>query len=638
MLISENDSAYLACRSLVDGLAAAGVVDAVVCPGSRSMPLALTVDATAELRTWVRIDERSAGYFALGLAKGSGTPTVLVCTSGTAAANFLPAVVEAHYSGVPLVVLTADRPPELRDWGAGQTIDQHSLYGSHVRWFCETPVASELAPAEASRWFGAAAARAVSVATGPRSGPVHLNVPFREPLEPATAGSETVESDQGAWATENRGQGVWAAGPVAEYPTTGASSGRGGPIRRHPQGVLEASLAAAAALGDIALEHARGVVVAGPMDDGDCWADAVAAFCRRSGWPLLAEPCSQLRRDMAGVTVVDHHDLLLRTNWADGEPPDAVLRVGGPPTCKPLRLWIERHRPAFALADPGGTWSDASFGVSMHLRANAGDLAAAAEFIDEGIGRRRADWAQRWAAADALAAEAVDAVLDEAPADAVLDGGSDERLGGGLLEAGIARQLGRSLASGQALFVSNSMPIRDVDTYLRARSEPLRVYANRGASGIDGVISAAAGVAASGTPTTLLIGDLAFRHDLGGLVAAVDGADPAGIDLTVVVVDNGGGTIFSFLPAHGVIDGDAFSRVLTTPQTQSSAALAGALATAVGFEHHRVESCEGLHQVLSAQRSGCGLRVVTVDVDAVANRAQHRRLADAVTAAVSDRS
>ena len=184
MQISDDDAAYRACRSLCEGLVAAGVTDAVISPGSRSMPLALTVDATAALHTWVRIDERSAGYFALGLAKGSGRPVMLACTSGTAAANYLPAVVEAHYSGVPLVVVTADRPPELRNWGAGQTIDQHRLYGSHVRWFCETPVASELPPPDAARWFGLAAARAVSLATGADPGPVHLNVPFREPLEP----------------------------------------------------------------------------------------------------------------------------------------------------------------------------------------------------------------------------------------------------------------------------------------------------------------------------------------------------------------------------------------------------------------------------------------------------------------------
>ncbi|WP_420610700.1 2-succinyl-5-enolpyruvyl-6-hydroxy-3-cyclohexene-1-carboxylic-acid synthase [Candidatus Poriferisodalis sp.] len=184
MQISDDDAAYSACRSLCEGLVGAGITDAVVSPGSRSMPLALTVDATTGLRTWVRIDERSAGYFALGLAKGSGRPVLLVCTSGTAAANYLPAVVEAHYSCVPLVVLTADRPPELRGWGAGQTIDQHGLYGSHVRWFCETPVPSELPVDQAVRWFGVAAARAVEQATGSNPGPVHLNMPFREPLEP----------------------------------------------------------------------------------------------------------------------------------------------------------------------------------------------------------------------------------------------------------------------------------------------------------------------------------------------------------------------------------------------------------------------------------------------------------------------
>ena len=372
-------------------------------------------------------------------------------------------------------------------------------------------------------------------------------------------------------------------------------------------------------LNDWAAAHERGVVVAGPMWDGDRWADAVAAFCWAAGWPLLAEPCSQLRRMMPGVVVTDHHDLLLRTAWADAEPPDAVLRIGGAPTSKPLRLWIERHRPAFAFVDPASTWTDASFSVSLHLTIGPDTVADAARtllFPESG-------WAQRWADADADAAAAIDGVLDAEP----------------LLEAGVARQLGRSLPAGHALYVSNSMPVRDVDSYLRARAEPLTVHAHRGASGIDGVISAATGVAASGTPTAVLVGDLAFRHDLGGLLGTFDPgsgthAGPGGPDLTVVVVDNGGGTIFSFLPAYGVIDPEAFERLLTTPPGRSSSQLASGLAEALGFEHHHIGSCDELHALLASSGSNRGVRVITVDIDADTNRDQHRRLADAVGAAV----
>lgn len=371
-------------------------------------------------------------------------------------------------------------------------------------------------------------------------------------------------------------------------------------------------------LTDWAAAHERGVVAAGPMWDGDRWAEAVAEFCRRTGWPLLAEPCSQLRRELDGVVVTDHHDLLLRTPWADDEPPQAVLRVGGAPTCKPLRLWIERHRPAFALVDPACTWTDSSFSVSLHLPAGPDALADAAARLAS----RESAWAQRWAEADARAGSAIDAVLDAEP----------------LLEAGVARQLGRSLPGGHALYVSNSMPVRDVDSYLRARSEPLAVHANRGASGIDGVVSAAAGVAAAGTPTTVLVGDLAFRHDLGGLVGAFD-TEPAanggsgGLDLTVVVVDNGGGTIFSFLPAYGVVDPAAFDSLLTTPPGRSSAELASGLSSAMGFEHHHIGSSDELHELLSGSGSNRGIRVITIDIDADANREQHRRLAGAVAAA-----
>ena len=380
-------------------------------------------------------------------------------------------------------------------------------------------------------------------------------------------------------------------------------------------------------LSEWAAAHERGVVVAGPMWDGDRWVEAVAGFCLAVGWPLLAEPCSQLRREMDAVVVTDHHDLLLRTAWADAEPPEAVLRVGGAPTCKPLRLWIEQHRPALALVDPAGSWTDASFSVSLHLAAGPEVLANAASELASASIDRSGGWAERWAAADARAATAIDGVLDGEP----------------LLEAGVARQLGRSLPAGHALYVSNSMPVRDVDSYLRARPEPLVVHASRGASGIDGVVSAAAGVAASGTPTTVLVGDLAFRHDLGGLVAAFDsapetaaGADmvPGGSDLTVVVVDNGGGTIFSFLPAYGVVEPDAFERLLTTPPSRSSAELAGGLASALGFEHHHITSCGELADQLASHESGRGLRVITIDIDADANRDQHRRLAAAVTQAV----
>ncbi len=372
-------------------------------------------------------------------------------------------------------------------------------------------------------------------------------------------------------------------------------------------------------LSEWATAHERGVVVAGPMWDGDRWADAVAAFCRAAGWPLLAEPCSQLRRTMPDVVVTDHHDLLLRTAWADAEPPDAVLRIGGAPTSKPLRLWIERHRPAFAFVDPASTWTDASFSVSLHLTIGPDAVAAAARTLLS----PESGWAQRWADADARAAAAIDHVLDAEP----------------LLEAGVARQLGHSLPAGHALYVSNSMPVRDVDAYLRARAEPLAVHANRGASGIDGVISAATGMAASGTPTTVLVGDLAFRHDLGGLVGAFDTvpAEPGGsgdLDLTVVVVDNGGGTIFSFLPAYGVVDPEAFERLLTTPPERSSSQLASGLAAAMGFEHHHIGSCDELHALLAASGPRRGVRVITVDIDADANRDQHRRIAAASEVAV----
>lgn len=547
---------YDCAAGMFNELAAHGVTRCLLSPGSRSTPLAIAASAVEAVDVEIHLDERSAAFWAVGAAKASGRPVALVCTSGTAAANYLPAVVEAHYSGTPLIVITADRPPELRDRGAGQTIDQVGIYGNNVRWFVDLPVAGEADP----RWFASTAARAVRAATGPRPGPVHLNAPFREPLEPRKG---------------------WVPNPPATVDLAHRDP-IGGPT------AVEALNHAAA--------NERGLVLAGPMTDDHF--DDVVAFCRRTGWPLLAEPLSQLRRTADDVVTLAHHDHLLRTDWADRHIPEVVVRVGDPMTCKPLRLWLEGHRPHHVLVDAGADWTDASVTATSVVTADPSVLA----HVTSGHGPRA--WAKAWSDADASAIVAADAILDAGP----------------LMEAAIARELGRSLPAESALMVSNSMPVRDLDSFLRPTRHRLHCYGNRGASGIDGIVSTAAGIASTGRSTTLYVGDLAVLHDIGGLLSVVEHA----VDLTVVVANNDGGGIFSFLPI-AVHDEVPFERLFTTPQSHSL----GPLVTAAGGTHEVVHRQRRLAAALGEPATG--LRVLEVPIDRAANVDQHRAVAGAIS-------
>ncbi|MEC7828660.1 MAG: 2-succinyl-5-enolpyruvyl-6-hydroxy-3-cyclohexene-1-carboxylic-acid synthase [Actinomycetota bacterium] len=563
-----EDPVYDACAAFVNELVSQGVGHAVISPGSRSTPLTLTLAETQGVKTWVRLDERSAAFFALGLAKSSGSPVVLLCTSGTAAANYLPAVSEANWSETPLIILTANRPPELRGWGAGQTIDQTNIYGSNVRWFTEVPVVTE----PSSDWFQRTAARAVHLSTGLRPGPVHLDWPFREPLEPKPGRSASPQST---------------------------------PIRLdHPIATLNPS--DVKALTETFEQAPRGVVIAGPMLRGSCWTEAIHSFCRKTGYPLLAEPLSQLRTKSKDVAVINHHDHLLRSPWAETVVPEVVVRVGGPPTCKPLRLWLERHKSRLVMFDPSSSWAEPSFTVSDVVTTGHEGLMEIAESIKSPTTEH--NWARSWELADQQATAAIDKVLDSEP----------------LLQPAVARELGRQLPTGHVLYLSNSMPVRDADSFLEARSESLWVMGNRGASGIDGVISSAAGAAAAGHRTTLLIGDLAFQHDISGLLATLNDD----LSLTIVVVDDQGGGIFKHLPISQATDATLFKEFFTTPQHLPIREISEALK----IDYFEVTEISKLAELL---RKPQRLRVIRIPVDPDLDLDQHRRLTEAVTHAVS---
>lgn len=491
---------YLLLRALCDEFVRCGMRDACTSPGSRNTPLVLSLVRTPGLRCYSHIDERSAGFFAVGAAKGSGRPVAVTCTSGTAVANLAPAVIEAHEARLPLIVLTADRPPELRDVGAGQTIDQLKLYGDAAKWFFELDV-PEATPATL-RWVRQLACRAFWTSIEGRPGPVHLNVPLREPL----VLTEPLPED----ATGRPDSRPWVTRPRLSRP--------------------------ASAL-DVALP-ARGVVVAGRDERDPDLADAVARFAERAGYPLLADPLSGARR---GPAAIARYDLLLRDGrFTAGRIPELIIRVGDLPTSKPLRTWLSElpDVPQIAL-DPEGAWQDPAAVLSTSLPGDpAATLAAATP-----AGPIDPNWLAAWRAVDDTATIAIEQILAT-----------------GLSEPAVAWALSDWLAPEATLFVAASMPIRDLELFSGTHELAPRVTANRGANGIDGTVSSAYGVAAvAAGPVVLLIGDVALLHDIGGLLAG----RRLGLDLTIVLLNNDGGGIFHFLPVSA--EGDAFTEHIATP-------------------------------------------------------------------------
>jgi 2-succinyl-5-enolpyruvyl-6-hydroxy-3-cyclohexene-1-carboxylate synthase len=495
---------YLGLRAFVDELARCGLREACTSPGSRSTPLVLSLAREPRIRATSHIDERSGSFFALGLAKATGLPVALACTSGTAAANYAPAVIEAHEARVPLLVLTADRPPELRELGAGQTIDQVKLYGSAAKWYLE--VDDHPATPERMRWLRQLACRAFWTATDGRPGPVHLNFSLREPL-------------------------VLDAPLPEEEPGGGGRAG-GRPWVTRPRSRSAPAPALLDGLRAAVDGHPRGVIVAGRSERDPGLGEALAGLADALALPLLADPLSGARR---GPAAIAHYDALLRNpDWA--HTPDLVIRVGDLPTSKPLRQWLHGLDGALQIAfDAENAWQDPAGAVATIVSADPRVLAP------EGP-RKERGWLEEWRRADRAAARGIAEVLTS-----------------GLSEPRVAAELGVRLPPDTVLVVASSMPVRDVETFFPARDAPPRVLSNRGANGIDGTLSTAFGVAAAGNRTVLLTGDVAVAHDMGGLLAA----RRLELDLTIVLINNDGGGIFHFLPVGR--EGADFERHVATP-------------------------------------------------------------------------
>lgn len=581
-----EDEAATFCATLVDEWARAGVTDAVVCPGSRSTPMALALAADARIAVGVHHDERAGAFTALGLGLASGRPAVVLTTSGTAAAELHPAVVEAHQSSVPLIAVTADRPPELADAGAPQTIDQVHLFGRSVRWYHAPGVPDEVA----SGSWRSLGARSVAEARGAgpvrRPGPVHLDLAFREPL-------------------------VGRAGPLPP----GRPDGAPWTVASVDQPVPPLSDVAA-----VVREAERGLVVAGAEPGsgaGGTAATAEAALRVASalGWPLVAD--ARLRGALGGshrqgVTVVGAADAVLRhPATAAALAPDVILHLGAPVASRVVAEWLASHGATEIRVTAHG-WIDPAHGATHRVVAPAAALVEAVD-TDLFVGGRSTDaaWTRRWDEVEGIAQRAIDEVL----------AGHDE-----VTEPGVARTVLATLEPGEALVVSSSMPVRDLEWYGRPRAG-VEVHANRGANGIDGVVSTAVGVArATAAPTVCLVGDVALLHDANALI----GLARRGVDLTIVVVDNDGGGIFSFLPQATDPGGKAFEVLYGTPHGVDLRALA----SAHGIGTVEPATAAEVGPALRASLATGGVRLVRVSTERAANVEVHREIHDAVAAAL----
>jgi 2-succinyl-5-enolpyruvyl-6-hydroxy-3-cyclohexene-1-carboxylate synthase len=587
-----NPSTALA-TVLVDELIRSGLAEAVLAPGSRSAPLAMELFRRADagdLRLHVRTDERSAAFCALGLAKASRVPAVVVCTSGTAAAHLHGAVIEADEAGVPLLLLTADRPPELRGTGANQTIDQIKLYGTAVRWFCEVgvPEAGESAdggtvrggtapdgtgPGGQTRYWRSLASRAWGLACGAAGGvpgPVHLNLALREPLVPDLAEPAAAEP-------------AWLAGRPGGAPWTRFGD-------RTELGWSE-----------------RGLIICG---DGDYDAAPLLAMAEQACWPVLAEPSSNARSGPNALSAYPY--LLADPGFLASRRPDVIVSAGRPGLSRGQLALLRDAAAAggrhVVIAQGPGRWSDPA--------RTATEVAATVRLAGLAGAPGGDAWLAGWQRADLAARHAVNAILD-----------AQDRI----TEPALAREVAAALPDGALLWAASSLPIRDLDHHLAARAG-LRIMASRGASGIDGLVSSAIGAAlahqaAGGGPAVALIGDLALLHDAPGLFLGTDEPRP---DLCLVVVNNDGGGIFSMLEQAAFRR--PFERVFGTPH----GAGLGDLAAAARLPYQRPERPDELKALLSGLRhGGTGLRLAEVRTDRAGQAELRARLGEAARAAAA---
>jgi 2-succinyl-5-enolpyruvyl-6-hydroxy-3-cyclohexene-1-carboxylate synthase len=574
---------------IAEELAEAGVSAVCVAPGSRSTPLTVALHDHPEIRVFSHLDERSAAYFALGRAKRTGEPTPLVCTSGTAATNFHPAVIEATNARVPMLLLTADRPPELQDSGANQTIDQETLYGDAVRWYRTLPE-PRMEPRRI-RSLRTTMARAVGEATRPPPGPVHLNCPFSKPLEPTEVPGDVPEEFS------------------TKHPR--AASGREGPYVSRHRGRRTLDERALGSVLEAVATADRGLIVAGPADAPTPPRDDLAALASSTGFPVLADPLSGARygSHVTDVLVCGGYDSYLDARVTEPWPdPDVVLRFGASPTSKTLREYLNRADPRGFLVDSSGGWREATFAATDMIEADTSWLART--LADKIGGDQAADpaWVDRFRTVERTYWNLIE--------------DADLPREGGVLAAVVG-----NAPDPATLFVSNSMPVRDLDRFGEPGEPDRRILGNRGASGIDGITSTALGAgSATDDPLVLITGDLAYYHDMNGLLAL----GRCDVEATIVEINNDGGGIFHMLPIE---EFEPFEEGFKTPHGVDFAPTEDLYDLSFRREH----SIEGAKTALADALGSDGSHVIEVTSDAESNHRRREDLQETVVAELSSR-
>jgi 2-succinyl-5-enolpyruvyl-6-hydroxy-3-cyclohexene-1-carboxylate synthase len=588
--IQHDTHAYIG--AFIDELVRCGVKHACICPGSRSTPLAMMFAQNPNIKVWMQLDERSGAFFALGLAKSLTEPVVLVCTSGSAAANFFPAVVEAYHARVPLIVLTADRPPELHGIGAPQTIDQNRIYGSHVKWFVDVAL-PESSP-DMLRYVSSIADRATTFALTDPIGPIHLNFPFREPLVPLPAD-----------AADNTAVSVSAISEPKKRQTEVMS------------GLRDTDLIYTKALAVDLSKIQRGLIICGPQRSYEL-GDAIARLAEALGYPVLADGLSQLRAGQhENSTVITTYDAFLRDPaFVEKVQPDVVIRFGRPPTSKPLNQYLQKYANARQiLVDGGGGWNDPSLIATEIVHAESSMFC---ENLVNHLGalRRLSEvdntWLNQWIKTDLTTRAAMSRTIDSFKE---------------MFEGRVYTELANLLPDNATVYVSSSMPVRDLDTFFPNSERIVRILSNRGANGIDGVVSSAMGTAASHDgPTVLIIGDLAMYHDMNGLLAG----KLHKLNLTIVLINNDGGGIFSFLPQAAYPE--HFELLYGTPHgldfSKMAALYDANYCNATDWDVFRTAVKQGI-------QSG-GVQIVEVKTKRDLNVTQHREIWKAVAQALAE--
>jgi 2-succinyl-5-enolpyruvyl-6-hydroxy-3-cyclohexene-1-carboxylate synthase len=572
----ESLSAYLA--AFVVELVQTGIKDVVVSPGSRSTPMAMVMAEHPAINIHIHVDERSAAFFALGIAKAANKPVAILCTSGTAAANYFPAIIEARYSRVPLLVLTADRPHELREVGAPQAIDQIHLYGQHVKWFADMALPEN--SDELIRYARTVGARAAAIASQAPAGPVHLNFPFREPLIP--------KLDEEIFELKERPMGYVNV-------RNGELTIRGDEFREISQKLNG---------------YQKGIIVCGNIADNQ-FAQAVTQLADSLKFPILADPLSQLRSGLHPLeNIVEAYDTFLRNEDAkECLKPDVILRFGAMPVSKALTIFLkENHQAEQFVIDGAGGWRDPATLSTEMIFCNETIFCEQLSTLTEA--RESTDFLEKWQEVNELTKANMALIKDSQM----------------LSEGRLFYQLAEMLPEEATLFVGNSMPIRDLDSFFLNNQKSIKVMANRGANGIDGTVSTALGAALYSKPLYLVLGDLTFFHDLNGMIAA----KLYGLDIRIIVINNNGGGIFSFLPQSQ--HPKNFELLFGTPLNLE---FEHAVAMFSG-NYTKVKDWEHLRELMNLSTEVKGLNVYEVVTNRDSNLTQHREFWRVVSQEISN--